>query len=695
VAGRIEIDDVAPVVSGGRFPAKAVVGEIVPVRATVWREGHDAVSATLVVRFHGTAYPSLADDPPGRVKATEPVPIEEVVVPGPRIKPQLLPMGMGRAPDVFHGQFSPSSVGLWTFRIDGWGDPIATWRKNVTAKLDAGQSESELSNDLLVGARLLERAAAGAPRQHRYPLIDAAARLRAPGDPFTRAGAALSDEVTTVLEQYPLRELVTRGEQYGVWVDRPLARFSSWYEVFPRSTGGWDATGNPVHGTFATATKELSRIARMGFDVVYLPPIHPIGKVHRKGRNNSVTAAPNDVGSPWAIGSDEGGHDALHPKLGTIEDFDDFVAAARDDGMEVSLDLALQCAPDHPWARDHNEWFTVLPDGTIAYAENPPKKYQDIYPLNFDIDPAGLYEEVLRVVRFWISHGVKVFRVDNPHTKPPNFWAWLIGEVKNEDPDVLFLAEAFTRPARLYGLAKLGFTQSYTYFTWRTAASELTEFGQQIAEHADYARPNLFVNTPDILHESLQHGGPGMFAIRAVLASTMSSTWGVYSGFELFEHRPVREGSEEYLNSEKYELRPRDFDAALTDGESLEPFLTRLNEIRRVHPALHELRTIKFHHPDNDALLAYSKFDPATGDQVLVVVTLNAFGPEEATLWLDMGALGMEPYDRFWVRDEITGDEYQWGQSNYVRIDPSRAVAHVLNMPQVPADQRLKLLRRE
>ena len=695
MAGRIEIDDVAPVVSDGRFPAKAVVGEIIPVRASVWREGHDAVSATLVVRYHGTAYPKLADDPPGRVRTAEPVPIEEVVVPGPRIKPQLLPMGMSRAPDVFHGQFSPSSVGLWTFRVDGWGDPIATWRKNVTAKLDAGQSESELSNDLLVGARLLERAAAGAPRQHRYPLIDAAARLRAPGDPFIRAGTALSDEVTAVLEQYPLRELVTRGEQYGVWVDRPLARFSSWYEVFPRSTGGWDATGNPVHGTFATATKELSRIARMGFDVVYLPPIHPIGKVHRKGRNNSVTAAPNDVGSPWAIGSDEGGHDALHPKLGTIEDFDDFVAAARDDGMEVALDLALQCAPDHPWARDHPEWFTVLPDGTIAYAENPPKKYQDIYPLNFDDDPAGLYDEVLRVVRYWISHGVKVFRVDNPHTKPPNFWAWLIGEVKNEDPDVLFLAEAFTRPARLYGLAKLGFTQSYTYFTWRTSKWELTEFGQQIAEHADYARPNLFVNTPDILHASLQHGGPGMFAIRAVLASTMSSVWGVYSGFELFEHRPVREGSEEYLNSEKYELRPRDFDAALADGESLEPFLTRLNEIRRVHPALHELRTIKFHHPDNEALLAYSKFDPATGDQVLVVVTLNAFGPEEATLWLDMGALGMEPYDRFWVRDEITGDEYQWGQSNYVRIDPARAVAHVLNMPQVPENQRLHLLRRE
>ncbi|KUI01587.1 alpha-1,4-glucan--maltose-1-phosphate maltosyltransferase [Mycobacterium sp. IS-3022] len=695
MAGRIEIDDVQPVVSGGRYPAKAVVGEIVPIAATVWREGHDAVAATLVVRYHGSAYPQFADDPPGLAQSAEAVPIETVLGATPRKRPKHLPMAAGRTPDVFHGAFTPDCTGLWTFRVDGWGDPVATWRKNVTAKLDAGQSESELSNDLLIGARLLERASTGVPRQHRYPLIEAAARLRQPGDPFSRAGAALAPEVTTLLDEYPLRELLTRGEQYGIWVDRPEARFSAWYEFFPRSTGGWDRKGNPIHGTFATATKALPRIARMGFDVVYLPPIHPIGKVHRKGRNNSVTAAPNDVGSPWAIGSDEGGHDAVHPELGTIDDFDDFVAAARDEGMEVALDLALQCAPDHPWAKAHPEWFTVLPDGTIAYAENPPKKYQDIYPLNFDNDPAGLYEEVLRVVRHWISHGVKVFRVDNPHTKPPNFWAWLIAKVKNEHPDVVFLSEAFTRPARLYGLAKLGFTQSYSYFTWRTAKWEIVEFGEQIAEHADYACPNLFVNTPDILHESLQHGGPGMFAIRAVLASTMSSAWGVYSGYELYEHRPVREGSEEYLNSEKYELRPRDFDAALADGESLEPFIARLNEIRKLHPALHQLRTITFHHVDNDALVAYSKFDPATGDQVLVVVTLNPFGPEEATLWLDMPALGMEPYDRFWVRDEITGDEYQWGQANYVRLDPVRAVAHILNMPQVPGDQRLNLLRRE
>jgi starch synthase (maltosyl-transferring) len=694
VPGRIEIDDVQPVVSGGKFPAKAVVGEVVPVCGTVWREGHDAVAATLVVRYHGNAYPQLVDGPVKRADAVQAVPIQAVVSP-PRIKPQLASMAQGRTPDVFHSQFTPDAVGLWTFRVDGWGDPIATWRHAVVTKLEAGQSEAELDNDLLVGARLLDRAATGLPRQLRYPLIEAAQALRTPGDPFTRAGAALSPDVTALLAEYPLRELVTRGDQFGVWVDRPQARFASWYELFPRSTGGWNAEGEPVHGTFATASKALPRIANMGFDVVYLPPIHPIGKVHRKGRNNTVTAAPGDVGSPWAIGSDEGGHDALHPELGTIEDFDEFVATTKDLGMEVALDLALQCAPDHPWAKDHRQWFTELPDGTIAYAENPPKKYQDIYPLNFDNDPAGLYEEVLRVVLHWLDHGVKIFRVDNPHTKPPDFWAWLIGRVKAIDPDVLFLAEAFTRPARLYGLAKLGFTQSYSYFTWRTAKWELTEFGEQIAEHADEARPNLFVNTPDILHESLQYGGPGMFAIRAVLASTLSPLWGVYSGFELFEHEAVREGSEEYLNSEKYELRPRDFDGALASGASLEPFVARLNEIRKLHPALRQMRTIKFHHLDNDALLAYSKFDPNTGDTVLVVLTLNPFGPEESTLWLDMGALGMEPYDRFWVRDEITGEEYQWGQANYIRIDPAKAVAHVVNMPLMPSELRAPLLRRE
>ncbi|MCV7260131.1 alpha-1,4-glucan--maltose-1-phosphate maltosyltransferase [Mycobacterium shimoidei] len=689
--GRVEVDDVQPVVSCGAYPAKAVVGEVVPVRASVWRDGHDAVAATLVVRYLGPQYPQVSEA--HRVKAVQ-VALKDGAEAAPRVKPQLLPMTMGEEPFVFHGQFVPDAIGLWTFRVDGWGDPIQSWRHAVTAKLDAGQGEAEMSNDLLVGAQLLERAATGVPRTQREPLLTAAAALRKPGDPVTRATAALSPAVDELLAHYPLRELVTRGGQYGVWVDRPQARFSAWYEMFPRSTGGRDAKGNPVHGTFATAIKALPRIAKMGFDVVYLPPIHPIGKIHRKGRNNTATAAPGDVGSPWAIGSDEGGHDAVHPKLGTIDDFDDFVAAARDLGMEVALDLALQCAPDHPWVREHRQWFTELPDGTIAYAENPPKKYQDIYPLNFDNDPAGLYDEVLRVVRHWISHGVKFFRVDNPHTKPPDFWAWLIAQVKAVDPDVLFLSEAFTPPVRQYGLAKLGFTQSYTYFTWRTAKWELVEFGQEIAELADFRRPNLFVNTPDILHAVLQHNGPGMFAIRAVLAATMGPAWGMYSGYELYEHRAVREGSEEYLDSEKYELRPRDFAGALAEGKSLEPFITQLNNIRRLHPALRELRTIRFHSIDNDALLAYSKFDPTSGDCVLVVVTLNAFGPEEATLWLDMPALGMEPYERFWVRDEITGEEYQWGAANYIRIDPARAVAHIVNMPLIPAEKRYPLLHR-
>lgn len=689
--GRIAIEDVAPVVSGGTYPAKAVVGEIVPVCATVWREGHEAVAATLVVRYRGQAYPQV-----DRGSLSSPVgSLPDPVDPTDQVTPVVSPMSPGRAPDVFHGHFTPDRVGLWTFRVDGWGDPITSWRHAVIAKLDAGQGEEDLDNDLVVGAALLERAAADLPRADRAPLREAAEALRRPGDPLIRAALALSHQVGELLATHPLRELVTQGHQYEVWVDRPTARCSAWYEMFPRSTGGRDAAGRPLHGTFTTASAALGRIAAMGFNVVYLPPIHPIGAVHRKGPNNSVTAEPGDVGSPWAIGSSAGGHDAVHPELGTIKDFDTFVAAARENGMEVALDLALQCAPDHPWATSHRQWFTELPDGTIAYAENPPKKYQDIYPLNFDNDAAGLYAEVLRVVQHWISHGVTIFRVDNPHTKPPDFWAWLIGQVKATDPDVLFLSEAFTRPARMYGLAKLGFTQSYSYFTWRTAKWELEEFGRQIAEHADYARPNLFVNTPDILHESLQHGGPGMFAIRAVLAATMGTSWGVYSGYELFESAAVSPGSEEYLDSEKYELRPRDFAGALAAGRSLEPFLTRLNEIRGLHPALCQLRTIRFHHVDNDALLAYSKFDPVSGDTVLVVVTLNPFAAEQGTLWLDMGALAMAPYDRFWVRDEISGEEYQWGQDNFVRLEPARAVAHILNMPAIPADQRMNLLRRE
>ena len=682
MSGRIEIDDVRPVVSCGRYPAKAVVGELVPVSASVWRDGHDVIGATLVVDYLGCRYPGSAEAS-GAPVATR------------QRGSSTATMTTGSEPYVFHGQFVPDRVGLWGFRVDGWSDPIRSWREAVASKLDAGQGEGELDNDLLIGAEMFDRAAAAAVPRGSRPLVRAAAAgLRAAGDPFTRAALALSDEIDQVFAGHPLRDLLTRGDEHRVWVDRPLARFGAWYEMFPRSTGGRDADGSPVHGTFDTAAAALPRIAAMGFDIVYLPPIHPIGRVHRKGRNNSATAEPGDVGSPWAIGSDEGGHDAIHPDLGTVDDFDRFVSRARRLGLEVALDLALQCAPDHPWAREHRQWFTELPDGSIAYAENPPKKYQDIYPLNFDRDPAGLYAEVLRVVRHWIAHGVKVFRVDNPHTKPPDFWVWLITEVKNVDPDVLFLSEAFTPPIRQLGLAKLGFTQSYTYFTWRTSKTELTEFGCRIAELADYRRPNLFVNTPDILHASLQHGGPAMFAIRAVLAATISPAWGMYSGYELFEHHALQDGSEEYLDSEKYELRPRDFAAALAAGRSLEPFITQLNTIRRRHPALQQLRTLCFHHVDNDALLAYSKVDPVTGDAVLVVVTVNAFDPQEATLWLDMAALGMEPYQRFRVRDEISGNEYHWGHANYVRLDPETAVAHVVTMPQLDPDARHRLLQR-
>ena len=654
MTGRLGIDDVSPSVCGGRQPSKAVVGEVVPIGATVWREGHDAIAANVVWRKLGSRAPAR--------------------------HVRMAPDGIGT--DRFAATVVADEPGLWTFRVDAWSDPWATWCHAVTVKLDAGQSAAELANDLEIGARLLQRVGRRpAERPNRDLLFGAANALRDPALPLrARVAPALFPAVDTIMTERPVRELITRGRTQQVYVDRTRALFGSWYELFPRSTGGRDETGRAVHGSFVTAAKELDRIAAMGFDVVYLPPIHPVGTKHRKGRNNSVNAGPGDVGSPWAIGSAEGGHDAIDPELGTLEDFEAFVARTQDLGMEVALDFALQCAPDHPWVAEHPEWFTVRPDGTIAYAENPPKRYQDIYPVNFDNDPAGIYAESLRVVLHWVEHGVRIFRVDNPHTKPPNFWHWLIWQVKAQYPDVLFLAEAFTRPARLFGLARLGFTQSYTYFTWRTAKEELTEFALMHAERADEARPNLFVNTPDILHESLQTGGPAMFAIRATLAATMSPTWGVYSGFELYEWEPVKPGSEEYLNSEKYELRPRDFTAAAATGHSLEPYLTRLNEIRRAHPALQQLRNITFHQVDNDAIIAYSKTDSATGDTVLVVCSLDSHAAQEGTIALDLPALGLSWGAEFAVHDEVSGDTFGWGQFNYVRLEPWNHVAHVLRI---------------
>ncbi|GAA1861838.1 DUF3416 domain-containing protein [Pseudonocardia ailaonensis] len=654
MTGRLGIDDVTPAVGDGRHPSKAVVGEILPVRATVWREGHDAVAANVVWKRLGSR------------EAAEHV--------------RMTPDGVGT--DRFVATVAADEPGLWTFRVDAWSDPWATWRHAVTAKMRAGQSADELANDLESGARLLQRVGRRpSERPNRDLLLGAAHALRDTALPLhARVAPALFPAVHTIMTERPVRELITRGRTQQVYVDRDRALFGSWYEFFPRSTGGRDETGRAVHGSFVTAAKELDRVAAMNFDVVYLPPIHPVGRVHRKGRNNSVHAESGDVGSPWAIGSADGGHDAIDPELGTLEDFDSFVARARDLGLEIALDFALQCAPDHPWVEAHPEWFTVLPDGTIAYAENPPKKYQDIYPINFDNDPAGLYAEALRVVLHWVEHGVRIFRVDNPHTKPPNFWHWLIWQVKARYPDVLFLAEAFTRPARMFGLARLGFTQSYTYFTWRTEKEELTEFALMHAERADEARPNLFVNTPDILHESLQTGGPAMFAIRAVLASTMSPTWGVYAGFELFEGTAVKAGSEEYLDSEKYELRPRDFQAAVNEGRSLEPFIGRLNEIRRGHAALQQIREIHFHETDNDEILAYSKKDPATGDTIIIVVTLNSFDMREGFVRLDMPELGLDWTDSLEVTDELTGETFHWAERNFVRLQPWENVAHILRV---------------
>ncbi|ATE56981.1 maltotransferase domain-containing protein [Actinosynnema pretiosum] len=651
MSGRLGVDDVSPAVSCGRYPAKAVVGEHVPVRATVWREGHDAVAATVVWR-----------GPDDRVAR----------------QTRMAPEGIGL--DRWVAVIAPDTTGAWTFRVDAWSDPWSTWLHAVEVKVAAGQGADELANDLETGARLLDRVSRRPDRRREKPLLsNAAAALRDETRPLTeRVAPALAGDVRRVMHEHPVRELVTKGKQHRVWVDRERAAFGSWYEFFPRSTGGVDESGVPVHGTFVTAARELDRVAAMGFDVVYLPPIHPIGRVNRKGPNNTLTATEDDCGSPWAIGSDEGGHDAIHPELGTEDDFRAFVARAAELEMEVALDLALQAAPDHPWVLKHPEWFTTRPDGTIAYAENPPKKYQDIYPVNFDNDPQGIYNEVLRVVLHWVGLGVKVFRVDNPHTKPPDFWAWLIWTVKDRHPDVLFLAEAFTRPARLYGLAKLGFTQSYTYFTWRTSKEELTEFALDHLAHWDEARPNLFVNTPDILHESLQHGGPGTFALRAALAATLSPTWGVYSGYELFEHEALKPGSEEYLNTEKFQLRPRDYAAAVAEGRSLEPWLRKLNGIRRAHPALRQMRTLRFHEVDNPALIAYSKQDPATGDTIVVVVSLDPNGAQEGTIRLDLPALGIDWHERLIAHDEVTGETWDWGQANYVKLEPWRATAHIV-----------------
>lgn len=660
VIGRIPILDVEPAVECGRRPAKAVTGEIFQVSATVFREGHGIIGVGAVLR-----------DPE---RNTSPVRAMRLLAPG---------------TDRYGTDVAMTREGLWRFHVEAWADPIASWHHDAAIKIAAGQ-DVELM--LTEGALLFERTArripqppgASRPAAARAVLRGLVATLRNRGlDPLDRLAATEDPAIGKILDQWPLRELITRSRPLTVQVDRERALYGAWYEFFPRSEGAMVDAQPPVSGTLRSAAKRLDPIAAMGFDVVYLPPVHPIGTTFRKGRNNTMIPVPGDPGSPWAIGSPEGGHDALHPDLGTMEDFDAFVARTRELGMEVALDLALNASPDHPWVKEHPEWFTTRADGSIAYAENPPKKYQDIYPINFDNDPEGIYAAVLAVVRGWMNHGVRIFRVDNPHTKPVRFWERLIGEIHDSDPDVLFLAEAFTRPAMMHTLAKIGFHQSYTYFTWRNDVWELTAYLNELVASAAWMRPNFFTNTPDILHEYLQHGGQPAFKIRAVLASMLSPTWGIYSGYELCENVPLRPGSEEYFDSEKYQYRPRDWERAAREGFGIADYITELNRIRRAHPALHQLRNLRFHHVDQPALMCFSKRvgnipgTPGT-DTVLVVVNLDPYRAREATVWLDMPALGM---DRdFIVTDELTGEAYRWGHANYVRLDPAARPAHIFTV---------------
>jgi starch synthase (maltosyl-transferring) len=653
------LNSVHPVIAFGELPSRAVVGERVGIEATVFREGHDAVAASVAWRS-----PDGVEAPLNRMR----------------------PLTAGT--DRWRTEVVADRTGAWTFVVEAWSDPLATWYHAIEVKADAGQTASELANDFEIGARLFDRvaeSATDAPEAAELARAVAQDLRRDTDDVPLRVTRALSAEARALAHARPIRELVTRSPRYGIWVDRERALYGAWYEFFPRSIGAELANdpNDPArpkrHGTLADATKHLDYVADLGFDVVYLPPIHPIGRVNRKGPNNTLNAKPTDVGSPWAIGSSEGGHDAIHPDLGDEQDFAAFVARARELGMEVALDLALQCAPDHPWVDKHPEWFTTLPDGSIAYAENPPKKYQDIYPLNFDNDPAGLGREILRITMLWVDRGVKIFRVDNPHTKPLNFWQWLIGNVKAKDPDVLFLAEAFTRPAMMHELARIGFTQSYTYFTWRNTAWELQKYGEELVAAADYMRPNFFPNTPDILNEFLVNGGRAAFALRLVLASLLSPTYGIYSGYELYENIPVRPGSEEYLNSEKYQLRPRDLRGAIERGESLAPFMKRLNEIRRAHPALHQLRNLRFHHSENDALLTFSKRDADSGDTILVVVTTDPHNVRDGWVHLRLDELGVDWQRGFTATDLLSGTSYEWGEHNYVRLSPLQ-VAHVFSV---------------
>jgi starch synthase (maltosyl-transferring) len=641
---RVAIEGVTPEVDCGRFPIKRVVGEMVRVEADVFADGHDHVACRILYWQDARS--------------------ESRSVP-------MKPLGNDR----WRGEFRVTNLGRYHYTIEGWVDRFDTWRDDLIKRIAAAQ---EVQVELLIGAQLIEAAAARAEGDDADKLRAWARRLRAAKNNESAEALVRNDDLSSIVARHPERDLISRYQgDLGVVVDREKARFSTWYELFPRSCS--PEAGR--HGTFRDCEARLSYVASMGFDVLYLPPIHPIGRTFRKGRNNSIAAGPDDVGSPWAIGSTEGGHTSIHPALGTLRDFRRFLTKARDHGLEVALDIAFQCSPDHPYTRDHREWFQMRPDGTIQYAENPPKKYQDIYPLDFETaDWRALWTELRSVLAFWIDQGVRIFRVDNPHTKPFAFWEWMIGDIKAAHPDVLFLAEAFTRPRVMYRLAKLGFSQSYTYFTWRNTKEELTAYFTELTQTSvrEYFRPHLWPATPDILPEVLQTGGRPAFMSRLILAATLGSSYGIYGpAFELCENVPFQAGSEEYMYSEKYELKQRDLAAPW----SLKDFIARINRIRKENPALQADGELRFHEIDNPSLICYSKATPDRSNVILIIVNIDHLRTQAGWTQLDLAALGLDPTHLFQAHDLLGDGTYMWqGPRNYVELTPESLPAHILTV---------------
>ena len=672
----LTIECVAPELDAGRYPVKRVVGDTVWVGADIFKEGHDLLAARAIYKGPGDAGWSSA------------------------------PLTFDYDGDRWVGSFVVDRIGMWKFTVEGWTDAFGTWRSEFRKKVDAGQ---DVHVELLEGA-LLVRAAA---RRAKSPPVRASllqtARIfedRLDTTAEQRIQRAFDEDLLTQMnELFPPRDLTCYARELPIYVDRPLARFAAWYELFPRSQAP-----DGSHGTFRDTEKRLPRLAELGYDVLYLPPIHPIGRTFRKGKNNSLTPAADDVGSPWAIGNENGGHTAIEPALGTVEDFEHMVRAANDVGLEVALDYALQCSPDHPWVKEHPDWFHIRPDGTIKYAENPPKKYQDIYPINFWCeDRQNLWNACRDIFLFWIARGVKVFRVDNPHTKPLAFWEWAIGEVQREYPDTIFFAEAFTRPKRMKSLAKLGFTMSYTYFTWKNTSWELRDYCEELTDSpmVEYYRGNFFANTPDILNEYLVHGGPAAFRIRLLLAATLLPLYGIYSGYELYENVPLRPGSEEYLDSEKYQIKPRDWEAP----GNLNPMIQRVNRIRRENPALQLYDNLSFHRSENPHVLFYRKAArtrprqwtgggdsfytvpdaalpdmPMDGSDILITVTTDPRVVQETIVHVPLADLGIPEDTPYIVHDLLNGAHYTWrGSRNYVRLDPiAGQVGHVFRVERGP-----------